>query len=84
MTTEESDKAEPLAAMARAFERGDYCEVRRLGAAVAESAEDEAIRERARAWVDRTRPDPLVRYLLLLTFILLVGVTIFAYSSEVP
>lgn len=78
------EKRRILTAAARAFEDGDYARVRRLTKPLFESGTEDAFVEEARDWFERTRPDPLVRYLLALTLGLLVAVTIFAYASEVP
>lgn len=79
-----SERERALAAAARAFELGNYAEVRRLTPPLFATAEDPATAHAARALFERTRPDPLVSYLLALGLALLVAVTIFAYAAEVP
>lgn len=71
-----------LARLARAFEDGNYAWVRRHAPLLAERTEDEAVRAAARDLLRRLEPDPLAKYLLALSVLLLIGVTIFVYAVQ--
>jgi hypothetical protein len=58
--------------LVEAFARGDYARVRAEGPRLEKTSEEEAVRAAARTLVERTRPDPLVVRLLLVTGALLV------------
>lgn len=81
-----TDPAEPSAAQVldaarRAFERGDYREVRRkLRPLLAGELEVEQ-RAEAEELLSRLRPDPFMAYLLLLCTLLLLAATLFAYRG---
>lgn len=62
------------------FHAGDYGSLRKIALKLEASA-DKEIRSRARELRERPLPSPLTRYLLLLTFLLLVAVTVFAYGK---
>jgi hypothetical protein len=55
-----------------AFGRGDYARVRVDAPALEKASEDDAVRAAARTLVERTRPDPLVVRMFLVTGVLLV------------
>jgi hypothetical protein len=62
-------------ALLHAFARGDYAAVQRDGRSLAREADDEAVRKAAQVIVDRTRPDPLTRTLLVLAALLLAALS---------
>jgi hypothetical protein len=64
-----------LDSLVHAFGRGDYALVRAEGRKLAESASEEDVRCAARTLVDRTAPDPLAAWLLVLAGGLLVVVS---------
>lgn len=65
-----------------AFERGDFATVRADAPALANGAEDERVRDAALELRQRIDPDPLVRYVLLASVILLVVLVLHAYSHK--
>lgn len=69
-----------LQRLVRAFEAGDYRTVREGAPALAEKSEDERVREAALELAQRTRPDPLIKYLLLASVVLLLFLVAHAYS----
>jgi len=69
-----------LARLATAFEAGNYALVREEAEALAERAENPAVRDAALELRRRIDPDPLVKYLLALTAGLLLFLTYFAYN----
>ena len=71
-----------LAALAEAFERGNYARVRAEAPQLVETAEDEAVRAAARDLLRRLETDPLMKYLLGLAILLLLVVTAFVYTSH--
>ncbi len=70
---------EPIVA---AFLRGDYAMVRRQAPLLARETTSDAVRDAALELTGRIRPDPLARYLLLLSAALLLLVTIWAYGEH--
>jgi hypothetical protein len=60
-----------LDAIVDAFARGDYARVRTEGARIAETTDDDKVRQAALALVARTNPDPLALWLLVLAGALL-------------
>ncbi len=69
--------------MARAedlFQKGDYASAGRIARQVKEAGDEEA-RARAHTLLERLPPSPLAKYLLLLTLLLLIAVTVFAYGN---
>jgi len=62
-----------LDALVDAFARGDYATVRARAPELARS-DDEALRGAARTLVERTKPDPLLLGLLVITALLLLVV----------
>ena len=65
-----------------AFERGDFAAVRSGALPLAERAEDERVRDAALELRRRIDPDPLIRYLLLASVILLVVLVLHAYAHK--
>lgn len=68
-----------LARLAAAFEAGNYALVRAEAEALAERAENPAVRDAALELRRRIDPDPLAKYLLALTAALLLALAYFAY-----
>jgi hypothetical protein len=68
-----------LARLAAAFEAGNYALVRAEAEALAERAENPAVRDAALELRRRIDPDPLAKYLLALTAALLLSLAYFAY-----
>ncbi len=64
-----------LDALVAAFEAGDFRTVRSGASKLAASDAGDAVKSAARQLVDRTKPDPLATYLLVLTAVLLVALT---------
>lgn len=71
-----------LRRLGEAFERGNYALVREEGRRLVASATDEAVRKAAEDLLRRLEPDPLMKYLLALSVLLLVVVTAFVYASQ--
>ena len=65
-----------------AFERGYFATVRADAPALADRAEDERVRDAALELRQRIDPDPLIRYLLLASVILLAVLVLHAYSHK--
>jgi hypothetical protein len=65
-----------------AFESGDFATVRRDAPALAERAEDPSVRDAALELRRRIDPDPLVRYLLIASVILLAVLVLHAYTHK--
>jgi hypothetical protein len=63
-----------------AFEAGNFARVREGAARLAETTDDPAVREAALELRRRIDPDPLAKYLLAVSFVLLAVLTIWAYS----
>jgi hypothetical protein len=68
-----------LARLSAAFEAGNYALVRAEAEALAERAENPAVRDAALELRRRIDPDPLAKYLLALTAALLLFLAYFAY-----
>jgi hypothetical protein len=68
-----------LQRLARAFEAGNYALVRAEAGALAERAESRAVRDAALELRRRIEPDPLAKYLLALTAVLLLSLAYWAY-----
>jgi hypothetical protein len=64
-----------LDALVAAFEAGNFRAVRSGASKLASGDADEGVKRAARALLDRTRPDPLATYLLVLTALLLIALT---------
>ena len=73
-----------LAQLSQAFEAGDYAYVREHAPDVARRADDDEVRRAALELAERIKPDPLIKYLLLLSFALLSYLVIHAYTSHTP
>lgn len=73
-----------LAKLSRAFEAGNYAYVREHASEVAARADDDEVRRAALDLRERIKPDPLIKYLLVLSIALLVYLTIHAYGSHGP
>jgi hypothetical protein len=69
-----------LEKLVRAFEVGNYAFVRAEADRVANAARDPAVRQAALELRERIEPDPLARYLLAIAVVLLVFLTVWAYS----
>jgi hypothetical protein len=65
-----------------AFERGDFATVRTDAPALAERAEDPRVRDAALELRRRLEPDPLMKYLLLASVVLLMVLVLHAYSHK--
>ena len=65
--------------LVEAFEKGDYWTVRQETDALIEKTDDEDVREAALELRERIEPDPLMRYLLVGSVVLLIALTFFAY-----
>jgi hypothetical protein len=68
-----------LQRLARAFEAGNYALVRAEADALAERTESRAVRDAALELRRRIEPDPLAKYLLALTAVLLLSLAYWAY-----
>jgi hypothetical protein len=68
-----------LERLARAFEAGNYALVRAEAEALAERAPSRAVRDAALELRRRIEPDPLAKYLLALTAVLLLSLAYWAY-----
>jgi hypothetical protein len=75
----DAEKAPELARALAAFHAGNYALVRIETARVLAEAQDESVKSLALELQRRTQPDPLLRYLLVVSFVLLAIVTVFAY-----
>ncbi|HEU5073252.1 MAG TPA: hypothetical protein VFU02_03750 [Polyangiaceae bacterium] len=73
-----------LAKLSRAFEAGNYAYVREHASEVAARAEDDEVRRAALELAERIKPDPLIKYLLVLSIALLAYLVIHAYGSHGP
>lgn len=73
-----------LAVLSQAFEAGDYAYVREHAPDVARRTDDDEVRRAALELAERIKPDPLIKYLLLLSFGLLAYLVIHAYTSHTP
>jgi len=65
-----------------AFERGDFKSVRDGAPALAERTEDPRVRDAALELRRRLDPDPLIKYLLLASVVLLLVLVLHAYSHK--
>jgi len=73
-----------LAKLSQAFEAGNYAYVREHALDVAARAEDDEVRRAALELAERIKPDPLIKYLLLLSAALLVYLVIHVYGNHAP
>jgi hypothetical protein len=72
-----------LERLAQAFERGDYATVRRGARRLLELSKNASVREAARELVERTEPDPLMKYLLGIAVALLLFLILYVYRNPV-
>ena len=85
-----TDSSHLLAQAEEAFERGDFQSTRKLVDALlgategSATTESETVRARALELRRRISPDPLIRYLLLISAVLLVLLAVFAYAQGHP
>lgn len=77
--TDSTSPHDVLVAAERAFAEGNHARLRELVAPLVEG-QDNDHRKKAQALLARIEPSPVGKYLFLLTAILLVAVTYFAYS----
>jgi hypothetical protein len=73
-----------LDALVRAFADGDYARVRRDAPAVAKTADRDDVKLAARALLERTRADPLMVWLLVLTGVLLLTLSAYWWAHNGP
>ena len=73
-----------LAKLSQAFEAGNYAYVRQHAPEVAERADDDEVRRAALELAERIKPDPLIKYLLLLSVGLLMYLVMHAYGNHAP
>ena len=71
-----------LAELSRAFEAGNYAYVREHASSLAERTEDPAVRSAALELSERIKPDPLMKYLLLISVLLLIYLIFHAYTNH--
>ena len=71
-----------LETLIRAFETGNYALVRRDAPALAERTDDPAVRDAAIELRRRIDPDPLYKYLLAASLVLLAFLTAYAYLGH--
>jgi hypothetical protein len=64
-----------------AFEAGNFARVRKDAPRLAETTADPAVKEAALELRRRIDPDPLAKYLLAVSFVLLLVLTIWAYAQ---
>lgn len=70
-----------LQRVAQAFELGDFAEVRRLAPRLVQSAREPDVRRAAEELLERTRPDPLLLWLLGLALALFAFVASWTYAG---
>jgi hypothetical protein len=75
----EDPALEPLI---QAFEAGNYARVREGAELLSRSHESSAVREAALELRRRIEPDPLAKYLIAISVVLLVVLTVWAYHVE--
>lgn len=68
--------------LARAFEMGNYAYVREHAPQLAERTDDPAVRSAAMELSERIKPDPLMKYLLLVSVLLLLYLVFYVYTSH--
>jgi len=71
-----------LSELSRAFEAGDYAHVRAHAPQLAAKTSDDAVRRAALELAERIRPDPLIKYLLLISVLLLLYLVVHAYANH--
>ena len=73
-----------LDALLRAFEAGNFGRVREEAPKLAASASDPSVARAAREILARTRPDPLARWVLVITGVLLVALSAWWIAHDGP
>ncbi len=73
-----------LDALVRAFADGNYARVRREAPALAETTDRDDVRVAARTLVERTKADPLMVLLLILTGALLFALSLYWWTHNGP
>lgn len=71
-----------LEALIDAFEAGNYQQVRELAPALIENGRSPEVRSAARELRRRIEPDPMLKYLLLATVLLLAALVWYAYAHH--
>lgn len=71
-----------LQRLVRAFESGDFATIRADAHALAEKSEDPRIRDAALELRRRIDPDPLIKYLLLASVLLLGFLVLYVYTHR--
>jgi hypothetical protein len=71
-----------LQRLVRAFESGDFATVRADASALAEKSEDAAVRDAALELRRRIDPDPLIKYILLASTVLLGFLVLYVYTHR--
>lgn len=71
-----------LAKLSAAFEAGNYAYVREHGPDVAERSENPTVRRAATELLARIEPDPLIRFVLGVSVLLLLFLTYYAYANH--
>ena len=79
--SEEPASTARLRAAQVAFDSGNYLLARELSTALAREEPDSEAADSARQLLAQTEPHPHVRVLLLITTLLLIAVTLFAYLN---
>lgn len=71
-----------LQRLVQAFEAGDFATIRSKAAALADKSEDPAIRDAALELRRRIDPDPLIKYIVLASVLLLGFLVLYVYSHR--
>lgn len=71
-----------LQRLVRAFEAGDFATVRSSAPALAEKSEDSRVRDAALELRRRIDPDPLIKYILLASVLLLGFLVLYVYTHR--
>jgi hypothetical protein len=71
-----------LAKVTAAFEAGNYAYVREHATELAERSENAAVKRAATELLTRIEPDPLIRFLLGVSVVLLLFLTYYAYANH--
>ena len=71
-----------LQELCQAFELGNYALVRERAPRLAERSQDSAVKAAALELAERIKPDPLLRYILLASVLLLLYLIGFAYMDH--
>jgi len=71
-----------LLELSRAFESGNYAFVKEHAPKVAERAQSDAVKKAALELAERIKPDPLMKYILLGSALLLLYLVAHAYMSH--